>query len=263
MAPAALLTTAVTAALLLPAAAKALMLLAFFGWQLWHYQRQNLGLASLAAASAHLPSLSLAERRCITASGIAGVLALVAHPDVLQIVSWRPAPAVATAAHSLAVLILVVSVAAAAVAAGRRWMTASTTGPAGAVYLVAVAFPVPLVLTRSPYAAIGGLTLAHGLQYLLLVRQVLAGPRTPSKAPATPTRLVVLLTLVVASAALLGTLSHLHSGTQVAPRLLFGAYLAAVMTHFVVDAGLWRLREEFPRRWLTQRAPQLLGAWTG
>jgi hypothetical protein len=31
------------------------------------------------------------------------------------------------------------------------------------------------------------------------------------------------------------------------------------MTHFVVDAGLWRLRDEFPRRWLTERVPQLLG----
>jgi len=46
---------------------------------------------------------------------------------------------------------------------------ASTTGRAAiAVYLLAVCFPAPLVLTSSPYAAVGGLTLAHGLQYLLL-----------------------------------------------------------------------------------------------
>jgi len=27
--------------------------------------------------------------------------------------------------------------------------------------------------------------------------------------------------------------------------VLFGAYLAVVMTHFVIDAGVWRLRDEF------------------
>lgn len=263
LAPGALLAASVAAWLILPAHTRALVLLAFFGWQLWHYQKQNLGLASLAAASAHLPSQRPVERRCIAASGIGGVLALVADPSVLQVVAWRPPASVATTAQILAVLVLGVSIAAAAAATVHRWVTATTTAQAGSVYLVAVTFPIPLVLTRSPYAAIGGLTLAHGLQYLLLVGHVVAGPPSLRKAPADVARLVAIMALVLATAGVLGAVSHLHDGNQIAARVLFGAYLAAVMTHFVVDAGLWRLRDDFPRRWLMERVPQLLGSWTG
>ena len=51
--------------------------------------------------------------------------------------------------------------------------------------------------------------------------------------------------------------SHLHSGACV-ERGIFGIYLGVVSAHFVVDAGLWRLRDEFPRAFLTERPPFLL-----
>jgi hypothetical protein len=31
-----------------------------------------------------------------------------------------------------------------------------------------------------------------------------------------------------------------------------------VMAHFVIDAGLWRLRDPFPRAFLASRVPSLL-----
>jgi hypothetical protein len=37
------------------------------------------------------------------------------------------------------------------------------------------------------------------------------------------------------------------------------AYLGVTMAHFVIDAGIWRLRDEFPRQFLTSRLPYLLG----
>ncbi|MCW2930448.1 MAG: hypothetical protein JWM19_1410 [Actinomycetia bacterium] len=37
-------------------------------------------------------------------------------------------------------------------------------------------------------------------------------------------------------------------------------YLGVVMAHFVIDAGLWRLRDPFPRRFLASRVPYLLQA---
>ncbi|HEX4430726.1 MAG TPA: hypothetical protein VHZ96_15760 [Frankiaceae bacterium] len=262
-APGALLASTVASWLVLPAHGRALLLFAFFGWQLWHYQKQNLGLASLATSAARMPSLRPVERRCITAAGICGVLALVADPAVLQIVDWRPPALLATPALVLSRVGLGLSVAAATALTARRWATASTTASAAAVYLVSVAFPIPLVLSHAPYAAIGGMTLAHGLQYLLLVAHVVAGP--PSRRNAYPllARHIAVLTLVVAAAGVLSLLSHLHGATHTPGRVLFGGYLAMVMTHFVVDAGLWRLREDFPRRWLTQRIPRLLGVTTG
>ena len=41
---------------------------------------------------------------------------------------------------------------------------------------------------------------------------------------------------------------------------MFGAYLGAVMAHFVIDAGLWRLRDPFPRAFLAERVPYLVPA---
>ena len=39
---------------------------------------------------------------------------------------------------------------------------------------------------------------------------------------------------------------------------VFGAYTGLLMAHFVVDAGLWRLRDAFPREFLSARLPYLL-----
>jgi hypothetical protein len=263
IAPAALLITATAGCLLLPPPAISLPLLGFFGWQLWHYQKQNLGLASLALASARLPLLSRLERRCIVASGIGGILALVAHPSGLQLVAWRPPPPVAIGSHTSAELVLVASATTALTCTVRRWMATTTTPPATGVYLMAVIFPAPLLLTSSPYAAVGGLTLAHGLQYLLLVGHVMVGsPAHRSERPSAA-RLAAVMAIVVAAAGVLATTAHLHGRADSVARALFGAYLAAVMAHFVVDAGLWRLRDEFPRGWLGERIPRLLGRPAG
>jgi len=259
LAPAALLMVTIAACLVLPSHAMSLPLLGLFAWQLWHYQKQNLGLASLAAASARLPALSSVERRCILASGVGGVLALVARPSTLQLVSWRPGAPIASATLVLAEVVLGASATAAVACVRRRWRASAPGRPAIAVYLLAVCFPAPLVLTSSPYAAVGGLTLAHGLQYLLLVGHVMVGSSPRRNAELDGTRLVALIALVVAAAGGLAAATHLHGRDDVFARVLFGAYLAVVMTHFVIDAGVWRLRDEFPRRWLGERIPELLG----
>ena len=44
-----------------------------------------------------------------------------------------------------------------------------------ATYLMALLFFAPVFVFRSPYAAVGGMTIGHGLQYLLLVGLVAAG----------------------------------------------------------------------------------------
>jgi hypothetical protein len=51
--------------------------------------------------------------------------------------------------------------------------------------------------------------------------------------------------------------SHLHGGGATA-RGVFGVYLGLLMAHFVIDAGLWRLRDEFPRAYLSARVPYLV-----
>jgi hypothetical protein len=41
-------------------------------------------------------------------------------------------------------------------------------------------------------------------------------------------------------------------------RFVFGTYLGVVMAHFVVDAGLWRMRDAFPRAFMSRHLPYLL-----
>ena len=68
---------AVTAAVLSPAA-MAWLLLAYFAWQFFHFQKQNLGLAALAASVHRVRPLGRAERRALMGAGGAG------HPRVAR-----------------------------------------------------------------------------------------------------------------------------------------------------------------------------------
>jgi hypothetical protein len=224
------------------------VLLPFFAWQFHHFQKQNIGMVALSASSARLGGLRRAERRAIYAAGLCGVVGLVAHPALLQL-DVRPVlgDAFPGAAFGYGVAVL-----AGLVVLSRR--------PAGdhpasfsALYVTALLFPLPIFVFTSPYAAVGGMTIAHGLQYLLLVGLVARG----AERGAVRHRDVTLLCAVgLAGGVLLSVLSHLHSATP-SLRVLFGVYLGVVCAHFVVDAGLWRLRHPFLRAFLSARVPFL------
>jgi hypothetical protein len=239
---------AVLAAMLSPRALQ-WGLLGYFAWQFFHYQKQNLGLAALAAAAHQVPPLTRAERRALIAAGLAGVAGLLAHPGLLQL-TVRPGLARAFP--------LTAAVFAAAACAG-LWQLARRPPagrPAGlcAMYVAALGFWVPVFAFGSPYAAVAGLTIAHGLQYLVLTGLV-AGGGGRGRQRVLP--LAALGNIALIGGALLAAASHLHSA---APgwRVLYGGYLGVVMAHFVIDGGLWRMRDRFPRSFLAARLPYLL-----
>jgi hypothetical protein len=196
---------------------------------------------------------------------MAGVMALVAHPVVLQLVPLRPPAELAGAMFTASRGLLAIAFGVTLAACLHRRLRSSAGGlESAAVLLLAVGFPAPLTLTQSPYLALGGLTLAHGLQYLLLVGLVVVGPTTTTGRLAAAGRLggahgVLLLAGVLALAGALAAASHLHAGPGLTGAV-FGAYVGIVVGHFLLDAGLWRLRDPFPRWWLSQRLPSLLPA---
>ncbi len=124
------------------------------------------------------------------------------------------------------------------------------------MYLVALLFGAPVFVFTSPYAAIGGMTAAHGLQYLLLVGLAAAGA---DGGPPRLLRLALLANIALAGGAVLSAASHLHSAGP-GGRLLFGAYLGIVIAHFAIDAGVWRLRDPAARQVIAARLPSLLPA---
>jgi hypothetical protein len=240
--------TAAVAAVLTPDAF-VWLLLPFFAWQFFHFQKQNLGMAALAAAGFHAGSLRPGERRAIVAAGCAGTAGLLLRPELLEL----------DVDHRLGLLFPVAGlVFAATVAAG---VVAVLGRPAEArpwqflaVYATSLLFFAPVFVFDSPYRAVAGIVLAHGYQYLVILA-LLAGARTVAGSRVVGPAL--LLNIALLGGLALATASHLHDGSAGA-RALYGAYLGVTMAHFVIDAGIWRLRDEFPRRFLTSRLPYLL-----
>ncbi|HKD96302.1 MAG TPA: hypothetical protein VKB69_01750 [Micromonosporaceae bacterium] len=232
------------------------LLLGFFAWQFFHFQKQNLGMAALAGISTGAGSVSRAERRALVAAGLAGTAGLLVHPELLQLTVDAHVRYLFPA--TAAVFLLAVLVGTVLIARRRR----GKRPPAFVlVYVLSLLFFAPVFLFTSPYAAVAGLTLAHGFQYLLIVGLV-ADARSVTRSPLTVAGRRVISLLVLVNVALIGGLalnaaSHLHSGGPAA-RAVYGAYLGIVMAHFVIDAGLWRLRDEFPRTFLRDSLPYLL-----
>jgi hypothetical protein len=246
--PAGLVVTgAVTAAAVSPAA-MAWLLLAYFAWQFFHFQKQNLGLAALAASVHRVRPLSRAERRALMGAGGAGILGLLAHPGLLQL-RVRPA---AGGLFIVAGLLFAAGAGFGVVALVRRPAADRSAGFC-VMYLMALLFSLPIFVFRSPYAAVGGMTIGHGFQYLLLVGLVAAGNR---RGTSRWLRLAGFANVALVGGALLSGASHLH-GFPPAIRLVFGAYLGVVTAHFVIDAGFWRMRDPFPRAFLARHVPGL------
>nr|WP_134004833.1 hypothetical protein [Streptomyces sp. 846.5] len=250
VAPAALITATAVLAAVVPARAFVLVLMAFFGWQFFHFQKQNLGLSALASSAYGCGPLRPGERLAVNGTGIAGIVGLLSHPALLQLTGAPGLGAlfpIAAGAYALGVgygaLQLV------------RRPRALRPAPVSAVYLTSLGFFLPVFLFASPYAAVAGLTAAHGYQYLLIMALVAGGG--PGGRQSRWIALAVLLNIGLILGLTLNLASHLHTGPAPA-RAVYGAYLGVVMAHFVVDAGLWRLRDEFPRRFLAPRLPYLL-----
>jgi len=243
-APAALVVGGAAVAELLSGRTLAWVLLAFFGWQFFHFQKQNLGLAALTARASGAPALTGAERRALLLTGTGGLLGICGQPHLIQLAGAPHLAPVHWAGAGLFGL---------GVAAGAWALTRRAAQP---TLLLALAtgllFFLPVWLVDSPYAAVAGLTIAHGLQYLLLLALVAGAPATDR-----PLALLVLVNVALLLGLALSRMAHLHGGGTVA-RALFGVYLGLSCAHFVVDAGVWRLRDEFPRTFLTRRLPYLL-----
>ncbi len=247
-----ILAGAVTAALLAPAA-MTWLLLPYFGWQFLHFQKQNLGMAALAASARSVSPLRPVERRALLAAGGSGIIGLAARPGLLQL-GLRPGTG---ELFPVAVLLFGVSAGSGLAALSRR--PAADRPPAfAAMYLMALLFSVPIFVFRSPYAAVGGMTIAHGFQYLLLVGLVAAGNR---RGTSRILSVAVFGNIALAGGALLAAASHLHAFPP-GIRLAFGAYLGAVMAHFVIDAGFWRMRDPFPRMFMAGHVPYLVSPRT-
>jgi hypothetical protein len=253
--PAFLVVGVCVAACLVSSSARPWLLLSFFVWQFHHFQKQNLGLTTMSARAYGVATLGRVERRALLVAGASGIAALVAHPTLLDL---RPG-------YRLAWLFLF---------AGALWIGSVLTGlmamsrrpradrPTALLlcYASGLLFFGPAFVFRSPYEAVAPLVIAHGVQYLWLLG-TMAADRSPSEPSVGVGRRIRALTMlgcvVLAGGLILSLLSGLHASRSDGVKLLYGLYLGIVMTHFVVDATLWRGRDRWSRRFLATRIPFL------
>jgi hypothetical protein len=214
--------------------------LVFVAWLLWHYQKQNVGLLSFIAAGTDGRSLSSWERRTLALTGLAGVAGVFTAAQV------APANLLTEFAylHRIgAIVYLLVPIA--FVVAVIKNSNLRTNRLRLFFFLIGASFYLPVFIFSDPVSAIAGCATAHGLQYLVFMGAV-SGSKQTSFRPVLKMLAIALvggITLDYAAAA---------ANWQFAPAMK-GLFVGAVMAHFVVDAGIWRLREAFQRGYMRKK----------
>jgi hypothetical protein len=247
--PVALVLGAAALALVLPGQLLGYALLGFFGWQFSHFQRQNLGLVQMIAIKWAAEPLTHGERRLIGLVGWCGIGGLIARPVLLGVPTVDLSPLVTGPLFDVAIMAYATCTIATLTVAIRRRRAA----PVAAAYLTAVLFMAPVFLFQSAQAAVAGMVVAHGLQYLWMVRCRSREARVTAARTGWQSTLAVIAVAVVGGSSL-EAISEVHSAQGSGLRVLYGVYFGVVMAHFVVDGTLWRRtnrpKDCSPPRWL-------------
>jgi hypothetical protein len=219
----------------------AYLVLFYWIWQTHHYNRQNHGILAFVSRAERQPVRDR-DRLAITLTGVAAVLGMVTlvtpwHATFLQRFGWH-----------LEVTSLGVFVCAWLVYLPSLLRDDPRATPwRSATLLALMLFYVPLFLFDDPFTGVMTYAIAHGLQYLVFMGFVV-------REPATARRGAVASLLAWT---LLGGLVLYLSGRQQLwgsfGTAVYGAGLAVVMWHFLLDAGVWRLSQPFQRRYMAER----------
>lgn len=201
------------------------LFLAFFSWQVFHYQRQNYGIVSFAAKASgtRLPAQLSAALSATVPVAILGVMAsrttdlpALGDPGVLRLVG--------AALYAVAIAWIIVIVWRDP-AARRSPLVVAATG-------CATLFFLPALLSGSVLVVFWSYAIAHGAQYLLFMC-VLAWT-APRRA-------------ISASGLALAILGGLFFFAGLRTSFVQHFYLGITCGHFLIDAKVWRLRE-MPQR---------------
>jgi hypothetical protein len=226
----------------------------------WHHSRQNIGVYSFLSQSWKLGPVSQIERNIISLSWLGGVCAglrwyqfPINRPDILTAIYW------------VGVACYVVVFAAAGYFALRAYREHRSLLKTG-LFLGLCAFFLPALLFTN-VAAATSFGAAHSIQYYLFLWYVLY--REPSSVASRlrlPTsRLGWITSIGLAGAwpfAVLLGLSYVYMSAASAigngfnntvDAALFGIIMGWVITHYVVDAGIWKMGNKRVREYHSEQ----------
>jgi hypothetical protein len=216
------------------------LVIGYFAWQTYHYQKQNYGIFSFIAAGTDRIRPTLLERAILQLSVFLGILGLLKTYNLAKNTALlRFSDSIyETAAYAFWIIPVLLLAAAAFSPALRR-------NPLRMIFLALGGFfYLPIFLFTNPVAAVSGYAAGHGLQYLVFMYFV--GASKPDR----DLRIIILAAVALVAGTVLALMSDTTLWGQPA-KIVFGCYLGLVMSHFVIDAGIWKLREAFPRRYMS------------
>lgn len=243
---------------------QAFILLAYWAWQAFHYGRQNVGIYAFASIAQTGTAPHRAEKLAIefgTILGILGtfkILGMAIAPDYLHGTFNRLYNVGYLAFAAVFIFSLVVYLK----------FYRDTTAFKTLFFFTSVFFFYPVFISTEVNVAFLSYAIAHGLQYIIFMTVISANTRHADEPRKAVRRNVwkLLLLLLVAGLAFwrVGDLrqveliksSWFYTGVA---DFLFGAVLGATMSHFVIDAGAWKLSMARQRAYISKRFDFIFG----
>ncbi len=225
------------------------ILLFHFMWQTWHYQRQNFGILAFistatADAAGRIP-VSRFEKHALDFAAIAGMLALIKINSLNKGTILEPFTDVIYLIACLAYAAVPLLVVAAVVREPRLLQNKTRIS----ALVLFSAFYIPSFIFSDPVSAVLGYALGHGLQYLVFMYYVGASRPRPLIA------LGSLIGLGIAGGYVLTHMTNAGGEPGALFKFIFGMAVGTVMSHFVIDAGVWKLRHPFQRSYMRDAFP--------
>ena len=224
-----LASTGCLAVYLVSSAAWTLVVAGFLAWQLYHYQRQNYGLIAFAGRSVGC-ALPAELNRMLNLGVATAVCNMLRRIDL------------ATGIASLALLYFSILLFVASTVILIRLLRSAPALRSPSVFIFTIlswAFFVPTLLSTGELVGFWSYAMAHGAQYVIFMIVVAGRCRHG---------LVGLAALVLVFAAMYVGFGHLNGSTSGS-----AFYTGLVMSHFLIDAKIWRLREPLQRDIMRER----------
>lgn len=223
-------------------------------WLLWHYQKQNWGIVSFCSRVSSREAASTTELWALRVAAIGGWMAAVRsvgfgtgtpvgdHADLLF-----------QAAVGLYCVVPVLLIVALVRQPGLR-----SSPPRLLFVLVSCLFFLPAFLFEDRPSAFLTYALAHGFQYHVFMTFLATSPGTGTRGDDPERRRVgvrALLLCVLTLGVLLWYGGDVVTASSNMMWPLFGFVMGVTMAHFIVDAGIWRLRDRFVRGYVSEAFP--------
>jgi hypothetical protein len=246
-------------------------------WNIWHFNKQNVGIYALISIAERRPSPTMTERRLINAAaffGIAGTYPMLFpadfsdnffHPWLVTGGNLALYPFAAIAASAVAYMLW----------HWQRYSLIKAVFYLMTIFAFGMVFVVRAIYPGNGFAFAMGQGVAHAIQYTIIVSLVTVAAsgdgrllvlrnigETVPAGKAGIARLVggTLITLTIFCWGLYqmkggDALAALDQwfGTTVLLRWIVSFAVAGLVTHFVIDAGAFRLSEKPQREWLWRR----------